>query len=187
VTVFTFLIGIFAAIAAGKGGYGYTLLGAFILQCASVLDGVDGELARIRLQKSKVGEWLDTVSDDVSNLLFYAGLSIGAESLPFWRELVWSARIAILASLGAMALYYIELARRGTGDFYALKWEDPPPGTRGQVVRLLRSVLKRDFFIFAFLCLAMLGVLPFALPLIALGALVTFGSAVERNLSRRKT
>jgi phosphatidylglycerophosphate synthase len=187
VTVVSFSVGILAALAAGRGGYGYTLAGAFLLQCNSILDGVDGELARIRLQKSKIGEWLDTVTDDASNLLFYAGLATGAESLPYWRELVWSARIAIVASLATMALYYTELARLGSGDFYALEWAEPPPGMRGKVVLVLRSVLKRDFFIFAFLCLAVLGVLPYALPLVALGALVTCGAAIHRRLTRRQT
>jgi phosphatidylglycerophosphate synthase len=187
VTAVAFSVGILAAIAAGKGGYGYTLAGAFLLQCNSILDGVDGELARIRLQESKVGQWLDTVTDDASHLLFYAGLSIGAESLPHWRDLVWSARMAILASLATMAVYYFELVHLGSGDFYALEWDKPPPGARGKVVTVLRSVLKRDFFIFAFLCLALVGVLPYALPLIALGAVVTFGAAVHRSLTRKRT
>ena len=35
----------------------------------SILDGCDGELARVRLQQSKLGAWLDTFVDDVLNVL----------------------------------------------------------------------------------------------------------------------
>ena len=34
------------------GGYAMALLGAVLLQIASILDGVDGELARVRVQFS---------------------------------------------------------------------------------------------------------------------------------------
>ena len=46
----------------------------------SVLDGCDGELARVRFQQSKLGAWLDTFVDDVLNVLMTASAGIG-----LWR------------------------------------------------------------------------------------------------------
>ena len=43
----------------------------------AVVDHVDGELARLRLQGSKLGEWLDTLADDVSTYGLLAGLGVG--------------------------------------------------------------------------------------------------------------
>ena len=49
-------------------------------QIQSVLDGCDGELARVRFQQSKLGAWLDTFVDDVLNVLITVAVGIG-----LWR------------------------------------------------------------------------------------------------------
>ncbi len=43
-------------------------LGFALEHTQSVLDGCDGELARVRFQQSKLGAWLDTFVDDVLNV-----------------------------------------------------------------------------------------------------------------------
>ena len=49
-------------------------------QLQSILDGCDGELARVRMQQSKLGAWLDTFVDDVLNVLITVAVGIG-----LWR------------------------------------------------------------------------------------------------------
>ncbi len=188
-SVFTFLLGVAGAICCAFGTYGMVLLGAFLFQWNSILDGVDGELARVRFQHSKLGQWLDTVSDDVSNLVFYAGLAAGAGSLPFGRELQIAAGIGIVASCLATAQYYVEMVEVGSGDLYAIDWgfdKAPPPGLRGKLLLFSRTVLKKDFAIFFFLVLALFGVLPYALVIVAVGAVSTLVAATGRNLRRRR-
>jgi phosphatidylglycerophosphate synthase len=46
------------------------VLGGVFFQAASVLDGVDGEVAKFTLTVSKLGGWLDTLSDNTTLLLF---------------------------------------------------------------------------------------------------------------------
>ena len=59
-TIAVFVVGMAGCIAiASSGRYLVPLLGALLLQCAAVLAGVDGELARLRYQGSFVGAWLD--------------------------------------------------------------------------------------------------------------------------------
>jgi CDP-L-myo-inositol myo-inositolphosphotransferase len=53
-------------------------------QLQSILDGCDGELARVRMQQSKLGAWLDTFVDDVLNVLITA--AIGSACLARGRE-----------------------------------------------------------------------------------------------------
>ena len=115
----TFLLAIAATYCVAMGTYGYVLFGAFLLQWNSILDGVDGELARVRFQHSKLGQWLDTVSDDVSNLLFFWGLGIGASHLFLGEWLLVSAYVAIGASVAARAIDYAEMIALGSGDLYA--------------------------------------------------------------------
>lgn len=85
-----------------------------------------------------------------------------------------------------MAQYYVELVRIGSGDFYALSVGVPksPGGFVGAVVGLFERVLKKDFFIFLFLCMAVAGVLPYATVLAAFGASIALGSATVRNVRR---
>ena len=51
------------------------MLGGFLFQTASVMDGVDGEVAKFTLKVSKIGGWLDTISDNMTLILFVSVLS----------------------------------------------------------------------------------------------------------------
>lgn len=51
--------------------------GCVLYHFLSVLDGTDGELARVRFQSSDLGARLDTAVDMATNLLFVVGLNIG--------------------------------------------------------------------------------------------------------------
>jgi phosphatidylglycerophosphate synthase len=188
-SVFTFVLAIVGALCAARGGYGFTLAGALLFQWNSILDGVDGELARVRFQHSKLGQWLDTVFDDASNLIFYAGLAVGAASLPFGGALVACAVVAIVTSALASAQFYAELVRVGSGDLYAIDWDfdkSPPKGLPGKLLIFFRNVLKKDFAILFFLALAVLGVLPYGLPIIAGAAVGNFIAATLRSWKRRR-
>ena len=58
--------------AAGAAGL---MAGAVLLQLASVIDGVDGEMARATFRTSARGASLDSITDAVTNLAFVAGLA----------------------------------------------------------------------------------------------------------------
>ncbi len=53
----------------------HLILGAALYWLSFVLDCVDGELARLRYQGSRTGQWLDTIADDTATVAFSAGLS----------------------------------------------------------------------------------------------------------------
>jgi phosphatidylglycerophosphate synthase len=59
------------------GGYWNTLLGAVLSVWASILDGCDGEVARLKLQSSDFGCWLETACDYLYYLFIFAGMTIG--------------------------------------------------------------------------------------------------------------
>jgi choline kinase/phosphatidylglycerophosphate synthase len=73
VTLAVFLLGMLAAFQlAGGGG----LAGGLLAQLASVLDGVDGELARLRFRTSPRGAVLDSVLDRLADAAILAGLGL---------------------------------------------------------------------------------------------------------------
>jgi len=75
VTIFTLGVGFASGAFFARGGYWDTLIGAFLCLWASILDGCDGEVARLKLQESAFGCWLETVCD----CLF--GMTVG-----LWRN-----------------------------------------------------------------------------------------------------
>ena len=79
VTLISFAIGLYSAFCFTKGTFSQTLLGAALLQLSIIVDCVDGELARYTRKFSKLGAWLDAVTDRVKEYMVFLGLAIGAE------------------------------------------------------------------------------------------------------------
>jgi len=182
VSAITFVIGAIGAACASRGTYSLMLLGAVLFQLNSILDGVDGELARVRFQGTKLGEWIDTVADDTSNVLFYAAVGWGAHKLAVPAWLPWLGVVAVAGGVLTSTMYYAELIRLGRGDFYALEWSAPDETLVGRIYGVLKLLLKKDFFIFLFVIFAAFGALPWALPLMAAGTVVTTFAATGRTL-----
>ena len=79
VTLISFAIGLYSAFCFTQGSFSQTLLGAVLLQISIIVDCVDGELARYTREFSKLGAWLDAVTDRVKEYMVFLGLAIGAE------------------------------------------------------------------------------------------------------------
>jgi len=185
-TAFTFSLSLVAGALAVRGGYLPTLGAAFLMQWNSILDGCDGELARVRHQGSKLGQWLDTIGDDWSNVIFWATLGVGARPIPSVGEtLAWCGYIGALGNGIAALTNYLVLAKLGSGDFYALDAGKARTrtGLGATLVGAVELVLKQDFFLFLMLVLAALGVLHQALYAIAVGAIVTAMNSLARTLT----
>jgi len=75
ISVVTFLISVIASLIIAKQGYFFLVLGALLAQLSSILDGCDGEIARLKLLGSKYGGWFDQVLDRYSDLFIIAGLT----------------------------------------------------------------------------------------------------------------
>jgi phosphatidylglycerophosphate synthase len=81
VTIFTLGVGFASGAFFARGGYWDTLIGAFLCLWASILDGCDGEVARLKLQESAFGCWLETVCDYLFYLALFVGMTVG-----LWRS-----------------------------------------------------------------------------------------------------
>jgi FKBP-type peptidyl-prolyl cis-trans isomerase FkpA len=71
-------IGFWAAWLFSRGTYQASLLGAAVSLAASILDGCDGEVARLKYQESVFGCWLETVGDYTYYFAIFIGITIGA-------------------------------------------------------------------------------------------------------------
>ena len=77
VTLGAAVVGLLGAALIASGSSALMIWGFFLAHVQSILDGCDGELARVRFQQSAIGEWLDTMVDDGLNIVIFAALGIG--------------------------------------------------------------------------------------------------------------
>ncbi len=165
VTAVTMLLGIASGFVVAMGGYWAGVAGAGLLQLQSVLDGTDGELSRLRFQGSKLGEWLDTLSDDLSNLSFLLGASYVASH-------DWVGKLGFIGAglflLTQPVLYYAIATVYRSGNLQAFQWD-----VGGGPFAKIEFCFKRDFFCLLFFALALLGWLDVAVVFFAGGTIVT--------------
>ncbi|HXM68517.1 MAG TPA: lysylphosphatidylglycerol synthase domain-containing protein [Candidatus Acidoferrum sp.] len=77
VSLFTLGVSFAAGVFLAFGGYWNMLTGAILSWFSSVLDGCDGEVARLKLQESALGCWLETICDNLYYLFILSGMTIG--------------------------------------------------------------------------------------------------------------
>ena len=75
ISIAVFFISVFSGLTISIEGYFFLLLGALLAQLSSILDGCDGEIARLKFLESKFGGWFDQVLDRYSDLFILTGLT----------------------------------------------------------------------------------------------------------------
>jgi phosphatidylglycerophosphate synthase len=177
-TVVVALFGIAGGLFAASASALLQILGATLYQLHSILDGCDGEIARLTRNFSKHGALLDSVVDDVSNMLFFVGLSIGVHRA---LGVDWPLYCAAVTGLGYLAVTLIQfksvLAATGKG-FKATFWDTSRP--RPLWYRVLHASLRRDVFIWICLGLVIVGLAPALVAVMPVATVATLGASLRR-------
>jgi phosphatidylglycerophosphate synthase len=160
VTLVAIAVGLAAAAVATRGTYLAIAVAGLLLETQSIFDSVDGELARLRYQYSKLGQWLDNVSDDVIDNAFIAAIGVALGGL--WRTAAFA--IAAVRVLSALVQYLDVYRRTGTGDIMLFRWwfEKPTAATTEiydprAVSTWLRSFGRRDTYVFLWMLACVAG------------------------------
>ena len=188
VTLFVFLIGV----ASGPlmmcwQGYWGLVVGSFCYYLAAILDGCDGELARLKYLGTPAGAWLDTVVDDLAGLSYLLGLYCSlylSGAMPSWSGAM--AVTAYLLTLGPR--YFVMFRYLGSGDYQKLSAGKQRPG-RSWISPLINflecTVFRTDFIPFAAFVCALLGLSPFFAWCVALGTVFSALDSAATCLSFR--
>lgn len=181
-TTVAFIIALVGIALTSLGYYWSFLLGALLVQIQSILDGCDGEIARLRYLSSKFGAWYDTVVDDLIGILWIAAIAIG-----MYRNtdnIYW-----LYGCLGAMGLYtialslvYITLILAKAKGHHEFIWffEDVDQGSpkgkpdKKKISTWAMYVVRRDFYVLFFLILALVNLMPVVAFLSSLAAALWF-------------
>jgi phosphatidylglycerophosphate synthase len=146
------------------------------IQLQSILDGCDGEIARLKYLRSRSGEWLDSICDDVLNfgVMFGVGWGLIASGSEWISYVLWPTVGAQI--LYNFTLYYALLhgpTKRGNPFLFHWWFQAKPSesyvatsSTQGSFVReisdFLQQASRRDFILFLYLAAALLGLIEIA-------------------------
>jgi CDP-L-myo-inositol myo-inositolphosphotransferase len=148
-------------LALVQGRPGSLAIGCILFHLTSMIDGVDGEIARATFRSSRRGAVLDTTVDMLTNLGFALGLTMGLSRLygGIYPDLGGFCFLGLLAGIAVMTV----LARRspdpGSFDILKIAYRARAGGAgwRLTLVKVVQTATSRDFFAFVFALLGMAG------------------------------
>ena len=183
VTIVNALVAVLMVLLLLFGGHGGLVAGAIMFHAASVLDGVDGEMARATFRTSAEGATLDSVVDMTTNFLFVLGLTIHlAIREPVWGWIGGWGLVAMI--VGNVVIARRVRAQGAPLGFDLLKRRNARIGGLVDLVYWVVQVLSsRDCFAFLFMALTIVGLERVALGIFAGVAAIWFPYVLLSSLS----
>ncbi|MCW5698886.1 MAG: CDP-alcohol phosphatidyltransferase family protein [Rhodospirillales bacterium] len=167
-------------------------VGALLFLAHSILDGCDGELARLTYRESRWGGLLDFWGDNIVHVAVFGAMMIGAGmQTGSWWPYAAGASAVLTSAISAALVYWCTMRPKvGAGPlFTSVSRADGADGT--PLRRILDALTRRDF-IYLILVLAVFGKAAWFLILAGIGApiflialLVVVSSDSKRGDSRR--
>jgi len=185
VTLASGMVGLYAALLVAGGTFESVALGFLLAQVHVILDGCDGELARLRFRQSRLGDWMRIIAGDVVDLalVLAVGLALWRRGAPVGLKLetfnvlaggtFWDMKLA-LAAAGMLLFNDMvvcrELVRQSESDVLRIRWWfahgqslAAMSGAGSGALKAVMALGRRDFVIFAGMVLAYLDLLPLLL------------------------
>ena len=168
-------LGLYAAWLFSIGHYWTGVLGGFLSLAASVLDGCDGEIARLKYQESALGCWIETAGDYSYYIAIFAGLTVGAVRQTGSETFYWIGAIALTGTLLTFALLIFLRSRITAGQpeklhaVAAVRFRAAPSWWTALIWRI-SFVATRSAMPYGIMAFALFGALPGIVVLAAIGA-----------------
>jgi phosphatidylglycerophosphate synthase len=183
VTMISVAIGLAGAPFFLSADWSWQTVGALLFLLHSIVDGCDGELARLKFQESRSGGILDFWGDNLVHVAVFGCIAVGwaLSSNATWP--LWFGAAAIVGTLGSAGFLYWKQSRVNNGDGPLLTSVSAAPGDR--LSRMLDAASRRDF-IYAAPILALFGKASWFLVLAAVGVPIFFFLLVVLATSERR-
>ncbi len=193
ITLFSWVVGLVGAAFLLGDTWMWVALGGTLLEIQCILDSCDGEIARLKHQGSKLGQWLDTLTDGVLDNAFVACAAIIAGG--WWMTI----GLALVAARLVVEVYvYVDVyTRTGTPDqsLFRMWYEDEKASAddiydRTSANSWVRSAGRRDVYVFVYwaFCLAgwAAGVVLYASVMNAVTFLGMCANVVMKRVTRKR-
>ena len=157
-------------------------LGGLLLLAHSILDGCDGELARLRFQETRWGGTLDFWGDNVVHSAVFACMALGWSRIGGGMPPLILGASAVLGTIASASFVYwrVMRAKRDSGPLFTSVARAPSR----PLARLLDTLSRRDF-IYLIIAFALFGRANLFLLLTGLGAPMFFAAVVYLDLRQR--
>jgi len=176
------------SIGVGLGG-GYFLsfpnnslqaFGSVLFLLHSILDGCDGELARLKYMESRWGGLLDYWGDNIVHSAVFFGIGLAWKEATGLRIALWCSGFAIAGGLLSAGLVYSMTmkSKKNEGPLYT---SVSSKAIKSRAEKIADYLSRRDF-IYLVLILAIFGKVHWFLILAALGAPLFFLFVLRSNL-----
>jgi phosphatidylglycerophosphate synthase len=169
------LVGLYAAWLFSRGEYATGIAAALLSWVASMLDGCDGELARLQYKESVFGCWLDTIGDYVYYMALFTGITIGVVRTTAWPGFLWvgaALGAGMLLTLGLLVLLRWRITN-GRPDQLRVRARRHIAGSGKRWTRMaiqVETCATRATMPYGIVAFAILNLLPALIVLAAIGA-----------------
>jgi phosphatidylglycerophosphate synthase len=170
ITVCSALVGLSGAWLLAQPSRFLQVLGSLLFLASTIIDGCDGEIARLTFQESKFGAKLDVIMDNVVHVFLFSGIALGLYREAYHVLYLWLGGLTLGGTLGSMAVYLPHL------------WH--PTDHRSLVMRVHESLASRDFA-YVLPLLAFFGKLAWFLWAAAVGTYLFAATVGVLSLCRR--
>ncbi len=162
ITLLCLLIGLGGAALLTIPHQGARVTGALLFLLSTILDGCDGEIARLKFLESRYGGWLDLLCDNLIHIALFMGIGLG-----LYREYQEGLYIALggIATIGVIASVFIVSygvlrRKKGAGPLFISVVEEREAPKLKPFFRFLAKVadlLGRRDFSYILVLLTLLG------------------------------
>jgi phosphatidylglycerophosphate synthase len=170
-TVISILVGLLGAPFFLSSQPALQVTGALLFLAHSILDGCDGELARLRMKESRLGGILDYWGDNLVHIAVFACMGVGwsLEAGSVWP--LWAGVAAVLGTLASAGFVFWRTMRHkeSSGPLFT----SVAQGSGSDFSQVADALARRDF-IYLVVLLSAFGKAAWFLALTALGAPVFF-------------
>jgi phosphatidylglycerophosphate synthase len=178
-------IGFYAAWLFSLGHYVSGLFAAFLSLAASILDGCDGEIARLKYQESALGCWIETVGDYSYYIAIFIGLTIGAVRHTHLEPFYWIGGFALAGTVLSFALLIFLRTRITAGRperLHAIAAErfQAEPTLLSRLIWRLSFTATRSAMPYGIFAFALVNLLPAIVVLAAIGSNIYWISLVVK-------
>jgi phosphatidylglycerophosphate synthase len=162
ITAALLVLGIVTGLVLLQGSHEAVVIGTLLYQINSMLDGCDGEIARVRFETSRFGAWADTLCDQIVNLSFFLALPLGLYRRTGDTVHLMLALFTIFGVATLLAAVYVK-SRRISDDAHfsdygsSIARSFPAGSLAARIVAAVSAFLRRDSYALLFFVLALLG------------------------------
>lgn len=151
ISIPVFLVGLAAAAVWFTDNRIWIAVGGVLFHLASVLDGVDGEIARVKFQHTKMGALMDSILDHIVLLAYiwaaghYIYYTQGGSAV----YLIFGYITVAFGVIGTALVNYDQIKKTRSGKPMDLSWEFEKPEHKkkvlSRVINAIRIFVSRDF------------------------------------------